>query len=128
MAEDGTNGSDFAHRNTLIRALSHLPDAHRSAACRPNVPVHWSTWPTKSTVWLWAERLLDEDATPILIEDESFRLLALLLTSAGFGPLRIQYDQSTHRRNMITIETETAEQGTALLSIGWVVILFNRRR
>ncbi len=61
--------------------------------------------------------LLDKGAPPILIENESFRLLALLLTSAGFGPLRIQYDQSTHRRDMVLIQTETAEQGTELLEM-----------
>ena len=60
---------------------------------------------------------LDEYAEPIIVEDKAFQLLALLLTSAGFGPLRIQYDQSTHRRDMVLIQTETAEQGTELLEM-----------
>ncbi|MDG2382370.1 MAG: hypothetical protein P8N76_11925 [Pirellulaceae bacterium] len=46
---------------------------------------------------------LDEHAEPIIVEDKSFRLLALLLTSAGFSPLGIEYDQSTHRKDMISI-------------------------
>ncbi|MDG2383947.1 MAG: hypothetical protein P8N76_19905 [Pirellulaceae bacterium] len=45
--------------------------------------------------------LLDEDAASIISEHEFFRLLVLLLTSAGLGPSRIDCDNSTNRKAMV---------------------------